>query len=173
VAVAASFSSPLNQGWFVRGQDRIWWRLKAKSPLLVLREAGAWVRAHSRPGDLLLTQDTYLAVEAQRRVPHGLELGPFSYFPDFPRARAERLHVLNREMLAELLATTPAPLAAFSGYGLAIRAPEIEELPASERDQLWDVVRSRYEELLQVEPFGQANTTLCLLRLRDAAPATP
>jgi len=124
--------------------------------LQTLRETAAWVREHSQPEDLLLTQDTYLAVEARRPVPAGLELGPFSYCPGFSTSQAERLHLLNRELLEALLADAPAPLAAFSGYGLSIGSPEIEEL-----------VRRRYQQVKTVEPFGQANTPLHLLRRMD------
>jgi len=108
----------------------------------------------------LLTQDTYLAVEAGLRVPEGLELGPFSYFPDMDREKAQACHVLNREMLHEILASSDAPVAAFSGYGLAIRCPEITQLPIDEQTELWTMVESRYEQTDEVTPFGQADTTL-------------
>ena len=163
LGVGSAFSSPINQDWFVRGRDRIWWRLKDRPDLMVLRQAGAWVRSHSKPSDLLLTQDTYLAVEAHRRVPRGLEMGPFSYYPEWSRKQAKQLHVLNRDMMRELLAAAPAPLAAFSGYGLSIRSPEISELPDVEQRALWSLVEQRYQEVLTVPHFGQAHTTLRLL----------
>ena len=89
-----------------------------------------------------------------------MELGPFCYFPDMPREKAEACHVLNREMLHEVLASSDAPVAAFSGYGLAIRCPEITQLPVDEQDELWRAVEARYEQVATVTPFGQADTTL-------------
>jgi MFS family permease len=162
-SVAASFSSPVNQAWFVRGRDRIWWKLKEKPALVQLQQVAAWIAEQAGFDTLLLTQDTYLAVEAGMSVPPGLEMGPFSYFPDMPRDRAERLRVLNRELLAELLAGSPARIAAFSGYGLAIRSPEVAELTEEEQEALWGVVESRYEEIAKIHHFGQGFTTLRVL----------
>ncbi len=163
-SVASAFSSPVNQDWFVLGRDRIWWRLKQDSALQKVRDIGAWLGKKSRIGDVLLTQDTYLAVEARLLVPMGMEMGPFSYFPDMPTERARALRVLNRELMAEQLTAAPASFAAFSGYGLAIRSPEVAPLTAAEQAELWKLVRLRFAEFCQVPDFGQAHTVLRLFR---------
>ena len=93
-----------------------------------------------------------------------MELGPFCYFPDWSREKATRIHVLNRDMMAELLAICDAPVAAFSGYGLAIRAPEIRALSRDEQQEVWTIVDARYGLDREIEPFGQAETTLRLYR---------
>ena len=165
-SVASAFSSPINQSWAISGRDRIWWKMKDETQLQKLREVSSWISKRLGRNDLLLTQDTYLAVEAGFRVPKGMEMGAFSYFPGMSRARAEQLHVLNRELLLELLEKTEAPMAAFSGYGLAIRSPQISELSESERRPLWDEVEQRYEEICEVPDFGQAFTTLRIFRLK-------
>lgn len=162
----AAAASPMIWDWSVGPRDRIWWTLKERTPLAALREAGRAVRALSGPDDEVLTQDTYLAVEAGRRVPPGLEMGPFSYFPDWSAEKAAARHVLNREALERLLRETAAPVAAFSGYGLAIRCPEVTPLSDAERAALWKVVSRRYEPAAEFERFGQASTTLVLLRRR-------
>ena len=172
ISVAASFSSPINQGWFVQERDRIWWRLKDRPPLAKLQDAGRRIRALARPGDLLLTQDTYLAVEAGLRVPQGLELGPFSYYPQWSSEKARRYHVVNREMLTRILDQADAPVAAFSGYGLAIESPQIRELPADKQEALWAAVTQRYEPTFEMERFGQGATRLrVLVRRPDLAPS--
>lgn len=174
VSTAGAFSSPINQNWFVRGRDRIWWRLKEQAPLAQLSEVAAWVSKLSGFHPTLLTQDSYLAIEADLRVPRGMEMGPFCYFPDMERGKAERLHVLNREMMVELLETTDAPIAAFSGYGLAIQCPEVTELPEGEQTELWGIVERRYQPLCEVEGFGQGETTLkIMIRRSDAAGGAP
>jgi hypothetical protein len=142
----------------------MWWPLKEQTPLSRLQEAGQLLRQNAPAGGELLTQDTYLAVEAGMTVPRGLELGPFSYFPDWTRERAESRGVLNRGMLLELLRTTEAPLAAFSGYGLSIRCPEIALIPDDEQEELWEVVKERYETLETIKRFGQAETTLNVMK---------
>lgn len=165
-SVASAFSSPVNQSWMISGRDRIWWKVKEQTQLQRLREVGIWISEQMGMDDLLLTQDTYLAVEANLRVPKGMEMGPFSYYPEMSRERAEKIHVLNRDMMLELLEKTEAPIAAFSGYGLSIQSPQVSEMSRDDRESLWDVVEKRYEEIYEVPDFGQAFTTLRIFRLR-------
>lgn len=163
-SLAASGSSMVNQNWFVAGQDRIWWRLKPQPDLCRLHQVAGAIRELAGESDQVLTQDTYLAVEAGLSVPPGLEMGPFSYYPEFSAERAAALHVLNHDMMVDLLRTSKAQVAAFSGYGLSIAGPGIEELPEAARNELWAVLRERYEPAGEWERFGQAHTTLKLLK---------
>lgn len=165
--VAAAFSSPINQSWFVRERDRIWWPLKEQPPIRQLAEVAVGIAEFAWLDSLLLTQDTYLAVEADMDVPRGMEMGPFSYFPDMPRERAERLKVLNREMLRELLESCPARVAALSGYGLAIRCPEVQPLSDAEQQELRELLEQRYQLICEVPHFGQAHTPLRIYLMRS------
>ena len=168
-----AFSSPLAQSWFVAGRDRIWWRLREESPVAQLRDTAKWVRALNTPegGTHLLTQDTYLAVEAGLPVPPGLEMGPFSYYPDWEREKAERLGVMNRDMMLELLQTeTNAPIAALSGYSLSIRSPEVQEVVRDDQLAFDEILATRFERVESVPHFGQAGTTLDLWRLKKEIP---
>ncbi len=170
----ASVSSPINQDWFVSGRDRIWWHFKPRSDLRTLQLAANRVKElYEQPDGMLLTQDAYLAVETGLQVPVAMTLGPFSYFPEMPTDRAGRLHVLNRERLIDILRGSDAPAAAFSGYGLAIAAPEIVELPQAEQELLWRVLRERYRAYDEIPDFGQAHTTLRILRRRNDAREGP
>jgi len=174
-----AFSSPLAQGWFVAGRDRIWWRLRDQSPVAQLQDMGKWVRdlTLAEGGTELLTQDTYLALQADLPVPHGLEMGPFSYYPDWPRERAEKIGVMNRDMMLELLSsTTNASIAALSGYSLSIRSPEVEEISREDKMAFDEILAARYEPVESVPGFGQAGTTLEIWRLQkelddESAPA--
>lgn len=167
IAVMSAFSSPVNQAWFIKGRDRIWWRMREQAPLANLQEVALGLREFCAPGEELLTQDTYLAVEAGLTVPRGLEMGPFAFYPAFSRARATALHVVNQEMLEEIIRATPAPLAALSGYSFTIRSPEVEELSASDQAHLLDVLRERYEEVDVIPDFGQGSTELRLFMRKD------
>lgn len=168
-ATLASFASPINQEWFVSGRDRIWWHFKPRSDLGVLRDAAERVRALYGPDDRpeLLTQDAYLAIETGLQAPVTLTMGPFSYFPEMSTERARRLRVVNQELMMGKLRRAEAPVAAFSGYGLAIAAPEITELPEESQARLWRVLRENYELHETIANFGQAHTTLRILRRRD------
>jgi len=160
ISTAASLSSPVNQNWLIRGRDRIWWKFKETPDLVALQNAGVQIRDQLGENDLLLTQDIYLAIEAGANVPHGLEMGPFSYYPEMPRAQAEKLNLLNKDMLLELLAEAPAAVAAFSGYGLTIASPEIKELSSKHRNELRSMLEENYTQSGETKNFGQAHTTL-------------
>lgn len=168
-----AFSSPMAQSWVVAGRDRIWWRLREQSPVAQLRDMAKWVRelTAAEGGTHLLTQDVYLAVEAGLPVPHGLEMGPFSYYPDWPREKAAKLGVLNRDMLLDLLASeTNAPIAALSGYSLSIRSPEVAEVSREDRLAFDAILAERFERVETVPRFGQAGTDLVLWRLKKELP---
>lgn len=164
LSLSSSISSPINQDWFIEGRELIWWRAKDKPPLVKLQETAHKIRALCQPGDLLLTQDPYLAVEAGCVLPHGLEMGQFSYFPDLTREQAEKMNVLNRDMFAELLLNCNAPLAALSGYAFAIQAPQITPVSSADKALFKQIIRDRYELFETVTNFGQASTELRLYR---------
>ena len=48
-------------------------------------------------------------------------------------------------------------------------SPEVIELPAGERDALWDLVERYYAPVQTVEDFGQAHTRLRILQRRTGA----
>ncbi len=166
-------SSPLLQSWLLAPRNRIWWPLRTETSLAVLQRAATLVKTEneraSAPSDLLLTQDLYLAVEAGLHVPAGMELGPFCYFPALTDQEAARCHVLNRAGLEAVLGNCPAAVAAFSDYGLAIRAPAVTMLPVDEQAHLWAILRTRYAETTRITQFGQASTTLRVLTAVPAA----
>ncbi len=178
LCLGAALSSPMNQDWFIQGRDRIWWRAKEKTPLRALQDTARQIRAWTRPGDQLLTQDPYLAVESRLDLPPGLEMGQFSYFPGLDDRRADALHVLNRATLERLLKTTDAPVAALSGYALAIASPAVTPLDPADASHFLRLVEARYEPVSVIPSFGQAYTTLTLYRLRPretpgVPPASP
>ncbi len=173
VAGAAAISSPLNQDWFIQGRDRIWWQIKDTPPLFKLRAAARLIQSLSGPDDLLLTQDPYLAVEANRRLPPGLELGQFCYFPGLMDEQARRRRVLNRGAMTDLLRHCPAPVAALSGYALALESPQIQPVPEADREYFRGIIAQRYTPLREIPRFGQAATTLEILIRAPAAAAAP
>ncbi len=169
IGLTGAVASPRTQDWFIRGRDRIWWPTKAQSDLGLLQATAQYLARYTEPGDTLLTQDTYLAVEAGLRVPPGLNLGPFSYFPDWSTADAQRRHVVNRPLLEALLEAGTAEWAAVSGYGLAIAGPGVTPVPDAEREQLLALIEENYVLHQRIPYFGQAHTTLKLYRRKDRA----
>lgn len=167
-----SASSPMLQQWTVYGQDRFWSHPKERTELSKLRFMAEEINLLDPGGSTLLTQDLYLAVEAGRKVPAGLEMGPFSYFPDLPSNVARARHVMNTEMLEKLLAAAPANVAAFSGYAFAIAAPKCDEVPFDRQKRFFRILKENYE-VADTEPnFGQNATTLLVLRRKANAKET-
>ncbi|MFU8779522.1 MAG: hypothetical protein ACNA71_00685 [Kiritimatiellia bacterium] len=162
-----SVSGGLLQGWLLEPRDRIWWPVRTESALGQLRRIGSTLRAGNtrrQISAIILTQDTYLAVEAGFRVPPGMEMGPFSNFLDLPDEDAVRYRVLNRTGLVDVLATSDAAWAAYSDYGFAIVAPTIVAIAPAERDQYLDLLRGRFVLVDTFGAFGQAQTDLHLYR---------
>ena len=164
---ACSFGSPLLEKWSTNGQDRFWSIKKPSYELQQLRRVAAEVEALDPGGADLLTQDLYLAVEMGRRVPEGLEMGPFSYFPAMSTAEAEALHVMNGERMERLLESAPCKLAAYSGYGFAIEVPKGERTPDETRRRFEHILRKKYDYKGKVEKFGQNHTMLQYFTRKD------
>ena len=168
-ACGLSFVSPLLQEWATHAQDRFWSQKKEMTEMAKLRKMGREIACIDPDGKTLFTQDLYLAIETGRAVPPGLEMGPFCYFPDWPTDKARALHVLNRELMAELIESAPCPLAACSGYAFAIAAPSCKETSFEEQKDFFRLLKKNYE-LADTEPkFGQNATTLLVLKRREGA----
>lgn len=154
LAWAASFGCPLLEDWMTDGQDRFWTLKKERCELALLRETARVIEALDPGGKTLLTQDTYLAVETGRKVPGGLEMGPFSMLTD-----AE---------WRTLLTTCDAPVAALSGYTFAVEPPRCDERDWNEQKDYWSILKTRYDLVMREESFGQNATTLLILKLKEA-----
>ncbi len=160
-------ASPVNEKMFIGKRDRIWWPMREETSIEKLQRAAEAVRLCSDGSSELLTQDLYLAVEAGMKVPKGLEMGPFSYFPEWSREKAEKCHVVNYEMMKEIISTSTANAAALSEYGFAIQAPEI--VPSGMHGlRLHALLEEKYEPVDKISDFGQAETELRIyVRKRD------
>ncbi|OVE73484.1 hypothetical protein BVX94_03835 [bacterium B17] len=160
LSVAGVMSSSMVEKWVLRDIDRIWVVSREKTPLGKLREVAGFVREIAGEDGEILTQDAYLAVESKLRLPHGLEMGPFSYYPDWSTEKATARHVLNKEMMLELITNTKAPVIALSGYSFTISSPSVTELSEEEQYELRGALGRRYKLIKTVEHFGQAGTEL-------------
>ena len=159
LSLAFAAASPWPMKWVGGRQDRFWFETDSSTPLARLREAGRAVRAASPAGVPLFTQDAYLAVEADRPVEPGLEMGPFSLFPglDDATARARRVH--NLSTLAAAAETTEARVASVGGYTFAMACPSTDPLGGEEREALLGALRRRFPAVLaEWDRFGQQDT---------------
>ena len=150
---AASFGSPLLEKWTTNGHDRFWTLVKPTSELAQLQEVAYAIESIDPGGKTIFTQDLYLAIETNRKVPEGLEMGPFS--------------MLSSDEWRRLITTSDAKIAAVSGYTFAINPPKCDERPLEEQLEFARLLNSRYEMVMKEEDFGQHATTLVLLKLRE------
>jgi hypothetical protein len=135
------------------------------------------------PGEgTVLTMRTVVAVEAHRRVPPGLEMGIFSYFPDetadesarFHRANDANLHAMVQSGAYDAIVIGEMDLA-MNGYMIPVRGDD----RVVKRRKLLELIRSRYQLTARVEKFGQwhENMDLYVLRTQGASgganPRTP
>ena len=150
LAYACAFGSPLLESWMTNGQDRFWSIKKAKTELAQLRDVAETIEALDPDGKTLLTQDLYLAIETGRKVPEGLEMGPFAMLTD-----AEWKKLLNE---------CECEIAALSGYTFAIDPPRCDERPIDKQMEYWNILKRRYEFVVREDDFGQNATSLLILK---------
>ena len=147
---ASSFGSPLLEKWMTNGQDRFWSLKKEKCELAQLRDVAKRIETLDPGGKELFTQDLYLAIEAGRRVPKGLEMGPFS--------------ILTDQEWRNLIARLNCPIAALSGYTFAIEPPVCAERSVELQMEYWSALKRRYELVDREDAFGQNATPLLILK---------
>jgi hypothetical protein len=153
-------SSPAVETWFAGERDRLWWPIKERSDVSTLRRTARRLAELDPNGGFLITTDTYLAIEAGRDVPPGLEMGPFSFFPDLSTARADVLHVVNPERLDDILKHPQSTLLALSGYGFTLDNPGLTPTSAEQLENLDQTLRETFYLTDVVEGFGQDGTVL-------------
>ena len=115
-----------------------------------LRDVARRIEAQDPGGKTLLTQDLYLAIETDRKVPEGLEMGPFS--------------ILSDADWRQLIASAPCRIAAISGYTFAIDPPKCDERPVSLQLDYFNLLKLNYSAVDRIPDFGQNATTLLLLK---------
>ncbi len=150
LAFATAFGSPLLERWSVNGQDRFWSLKKDSTELAQLRDVARRIEKMDPGGKKIFTQDLYLAIETGRKVPRGLEMGPFS--------------ILDDDGWKRLLGTADAPVAALSGYTFAVEPPACTERSIEKQMEYWQTLKRSYELADKVDAFGQNATTLLILR---------
>ena len=147
---ALSFGNPLLEKWSTNGQDRFWSIKKDKFELAQLRDVAKRIEALDPGGKELFTQDVYLAIETNRRVPKGFEMGPYAVLSD---ADYERL-----------VREANAPVAALSGYSFAVDMPIGRERPIEKQMKCWEILKEKYNLVENEAYFGQNSTPLLILK---------
>jgi transketolase N-terminal domain/subunit len=146
-SLAGTVASPLPQEWLVARQDRFWTVRKPVSDLALLRATAPRCPAAGRRGEDAAHAGPLPCGRGRHARAGRLEMGPFCYFPSLDDADAARFRVLNRNRLSALLASAPCRVAAFSGYGLAIRSPVMDEIPQEDVQLFWGLLGKQYDRV--------------------------
>ena len=172
LSLAFVAASPWPMKWVGGRQDRFWFTTDSSSPLARLREAGRALRAANPDRSPLLAQDAYLAVEADCPVVPGLEMGPFSLFPELPDSAARERRVHNVSTLAAAISGSGARFAAVGGYTFAIQCPSTEPLDDEARSSLLAALERAFPDIVaKWDRFGQQDAPL-EIRAARCAPET-
>jgi len=150
---ASSFGSPLLEKWSTNGQDRFWSLKKEKCELAQLRDAAKRIEEIDPNGKEIFTQDLYLAIETNRKVPKGLEMGPFS--------------ILSDAEWRKLISSAPCKISAVSGYTFAIEPPKCNERSFEQQIEYLKLLKEHYAAVDRIADFGQNATTLLLLKRKE------
>ncbi len=74
-----------------------------RNQIELAKDAARFLQETTPAGSRLLTFNTYLALEAKRRIPPGLEMSIFGYRPTWIAQQARRYKVVNNELLLEIM----------------------------------------------------------------------
>ncbi|MBR1609027.1 MAG: hypothetical protein IJ678_05375, partial [Kiritimatiellae bacterium] len=154
-------ASPRPMKWVGGRQNAFWFETDGESALAALRRVGREIRTWAEGEGTLFTQEAYLVVESGLDAEPGLEMGPFSLFPDLTDDEARRRRVHNVETLESAIRSTPARIAAVGGYSFAISCPSTDPLPEDSAERLHAAVREKFPVHRSGEVrFGQQGTPL-------------
>ena len=107
-------------------------------------DLGRWVREHTSPNKFILTQHVEIAVEADRFVPPGFEMGRFGWVDSMSASEATRLHRSTSSHVSEEL---------LGSIGAVIMAPNDFDSYTNTKLSLWAVSHLRTHR--QIEAYGQ------------------
>lgn len=123
------------------------------------------------PQSNVLTFETSLAVNANRRVTEGTTMSYFSYFPKLDTALARQHHVVNEEIISNQIKQRQVGLIALTDFDIhLLRDPQNssrarpQPLTWPELKQYFPELEGRYELVAVISDYGEWHTHLYLLR---------
>ncbi|MCH8748865.1 hypothetical protein IH781_03915 [Patescibacteria group bacterium] len=108
-----------------------------ESPVSIRRVA-RYIQDNTSQDDLIFTPETYLAVEAERRVVPGTELGRFFYFPEWSPDVVRIMGVLNEPMFNDIITSRQAQIIVINTAFFWRQVPD----QAEEREKLLSWIES-------------------------------
>ncbi len=123
-------------------------------PLWEVSQVAKFVKEHTSSDDSLFTPHTYLALEAQREVLEGMEMGIFSFYPDWSRPRAKRYQVVNLDIIKEYIRSRKASALIITDLDF-IHSGIYEPTDSEIRKRIMELIESNYKQVFSMDNFGQ------------------
>ncbi len=123
-------------------------------PVHEVSEVGRFVKEHTTPDQLLFTTHTFLALEANRNVLEGMEMGIFSFYPEWSTKKAKRYEVVNFEILKEYIRSRSAKALIITDTDF-IHSGIYETTGSGIRESLLELIEDNYHREFSMDNFGQ------------------
>lgn len=130
-----------------------------------VREAVAFLRSYVEAGDLLLSFNTHLALEADLDLPAGMEMSIFSYHPTWTDEHARRYGGVNNNHLLALLDDPAVAAAAMTTFDL--------DMLYGARDEILDALHRNFRWAITIPNIGPHLQELRIYLPPQFDPPTP
>ncbi len=122
-----------------------------------LLNSAKFVEGYTSPDKLVLTPYPIVAIEANREVFEGMEMGKFALTSEMPEERARRLHLVTPRMLTELARSGRAAAVVLRSYrsvwNFGYSVPSLRPTNKEELNLFWQAVKQRYRIAFTQFPF--------------------
>lgn len=127
-------------------------------PLSEVYRVSEWLQENTTENDKILTLHSYISIASDRELLPGLEMGVFSYYPEWGEERATRFGVVNDTIIRRYLerAEAAAVLVTDADFG---RSSTLQTLDPVERQrnnrQTLELIDRNYDFVEMIPSFGQ------------------
>lgn len=139
-------------------------------PISEVDNVARFIDQHVSVQDSIFTMHSFIAIQSRRNLLPGLEMGVFSYYPEWDKETAERYSVIDDDIAREYISDERAAAILVTPEDFR-RNSTLKTLdPRSRREnatQMLELIRSHYDLALRVPAFGQWKETLLVYLRRQ------
>ena len=123
-----------------------------------LNEAGNFLRANTHANDLLLTPFPVMAIESDREIFHGMEMGMFTITDTMDQTRARNLNLMHYDHLIDIVRNRKAKAIIIdsnqnSFYNFFVSMPHFEPVNPERINLLYYFLARNYQVVYEREPL--------------------
>ncbi|MEK7485894.1 MAG: hypothetical protein AABZ60_16350, partial [Planctomycetota bacterium] len=111
-------------------------------------------------GTKVLTMDPLPVLRRPFETFFGMEMGPFSFYPDLSSAEMNRFGVVNRQKIEYWIEQKEPDIILYTSDFFARENPSLQEMPEFWRIQLLTKIQNHYERVQSIGGYGQLHQTL-------------